>query len=1312
MKNFCLGIVLVGVSVFGSKVCSGQTFSEVTIGSFPGMYEGQIVWLDVDNDLDYDLIICGNLYTTLFKNSGGVFTESVGHNLPGLSRPAISMADFNHDGFVDLVLTGNSSGDSSPVPKSNVFINDGTGIFTASATANLLPLFFGSVDCGDFDLDGDVDILMTGYNKNDVAQSVIYSNNGDGSFSELSTTLLPGVFHGTGMWGDYDNDGDLDILLSGDNHTENTPNKPLTKIYRNKGDCTFEEVNTTITQVHGKSSWVDVNEDGRLDIFSSGYTSDGGFNSFLYLNQGTDSFVKSIGLPFEGTSFIDFRWADFDNDGDKDVLTSSAQGTSVSIFVNNGGTFTKLPGTNFLNAGVLSVDNFDSDQDQDIVLSGLDPITSLPVTKVYKNEINSVNDAPAIPTDLAALVLSGTETKLTWTASTDTETNSSTLGYAIRLGTGTGGSQIMSPLILSNGFIYGLDSSVPSTTNTIAIKNLLNGTYYCSVQALDQSRKASGSSSEVSFTVTASPATPLPPSNLTLTNLNTNYVKVTWNDQSFTEDNFELERSSTDESNYTTLTTLLKNVTTFVDKTVAYGQKYFYRVKAVNTNGSSPYATSASITSLAKGIFKKVDDIDLPADEPNFGVGASWVDYDNDGHEDIFITEAFNKNQLFKNNGNSTFTRILTGDLVLFAQQSRTATWGDYDNDGDQDVFIATSSLNHLFANNGDGTFTDITSSPFTDDSDDSNGAAWADYDNDGFLDLLVANYNAKNYLYHNNKNGTFTKILFGDLVNETGSFSNVSWCDFDGDGLQDALIVNYGGNLLLFKNKGNGAFEKVTNDPITNTSALAVGVSWADYDADGDFDVFIANNANQADLFFQNNGDGSFTRKENKITQSDVRASSSGWADFDNDGSIDLVLVTDNEKVLFRNNGLNDFEEITDEPSLSDHAYASGVAWGDYNRDGFLDLIVANAYAGNILLKNNGNSNHWISFKLIGTHTNKSAIGAKVRIQSGGKWQTDFVSSQTGTNSENSFPIEFGLGGSSNIDSVLIEWPQQGYQIVTNLAADQFVTMTEPSLFPNRPSLLSVVYAPTDKINVTWSDLASNETGYFIERSIAARSQFIKLSVTAANTTSYTDNILFDGDSVFYRISAVASGGRSWYSNILGTLVPIKGPTNLVAKITEDPFVKLEWLDNSSNESGYQIERSVDDNTHFTQIDSLNSNATSFEDHDFPHDKNLYYRVRAKTADAESEYSNEVTTLVTAVSSHETVTIFPNPAHDVIVLSNLNRRVDRVQIINLQGVEVATKSCVGLEEARISTKDLAAGFYFIKIEKVDGVIMSRVIIK
>jgi len=772
MKTFCIGIVLTGMLVSGARDCFGQTFSEVSIGPLQGTFEGQMVWLDVDHDLDYDLIICGNLSTKLFKNTGGVFSESIDHNLPGLSHPAIAMADFNHDGFADLVLTGNTSDDTSPVPMGNIFINDGTGIFTASSTANLLPLFFGSVDCSDFDRDGDEDILMTGYNANSVSQSVIYSNNGDGSFSLLSPALLPGVFHGTGMWGDFDNDGDPDILISGDNHTDNNPNKPLTKIFRNKGDRTFEEVATTITPIHGKSSWADVNEDGRLDLFTSGYASDGGYYSFLYLNQGGDSFVKSTGLPFEGTSFIDFRWADFDNDGDLDLLTSSAQGSEVSIYVNTAGVFALLAGTNFNHAEVLSVGDFDSDQDQDILLSGLDPVTSLPVTTVYRNDINSPNDAPAIPAGLTAEVLNSIGTKLTWTGSTDTETSSAALAYAIRLGTSPGGSQIMSPLITSDGFIFGLDSSVPSPAITITIRNLPSGTYYWSVQALDQSRRASGSPSEVSFTVTPSP-------------------------------------------------------------------------------------------------------------------------------------------------------------------------------------------------------------------------------------------------------------------------------------------------------------------------------------------------------------------------------------------------------------------------------------------------------------------------------------------------------------------PI------------------------------------------PDPPSLLSVEYAPTDKINIAWSDLASNETGYEIERSITMRSPFIELNITVANTTSYIDidDILFDGDSVFYRIAAMGLGGKSPYSNVLGTFVPIKGPTNLQISLVA-AHVKLEWLDNSAKESGYQVERSLDDHAQFIQIKELTSNSTSYEDDDAPQGKNLFYRVRAKTTDLESEYSNEVTTLVTALPSHEIVAIFPNPAHDVVVVSNLNRSADRVQIINLQGIEVATGSCAGLDEARLSTKELAAGFYFIKIERADEVIVRRVIIK
>ena len=244
--------------------------------------------------------------------------------------------------------------------------------------------------------------------------------------------------------------------------------------------------------------------------------------------------------------------------------------------------------------------------------------------------------------------------------------------------------------------------------------------------------------------------------------------------------------------------------------------------------------------------FSKVTDVE-PVKKIGDWRSVNWIDYNNDGWLDLFISqgpEIGANNALFKNNKNGTFTAITNDPIVSDKAPSDGATWGDYDNDGNIDCFVVNwyGVNNLLYKNNGNGAFTQITSGNIVNDGGYSETASWGDYDNDGFLDLYVANSdgNKRNFLYHNEKNGTFSKITSGALVTDAFSSRSVNWVDIDGDGDLDLFVTNESNqNENLYRNDGSGSFTKITNSPLVQDGKNTMSSSWGDYDNDGDLDVF-----------------------------------------------------------------------------------------------------------------------------------------------------------------------------------------------------------------------------------------------------------------------------------------------------------------------------------------------------------------------------------------------------------------------------------------------------------------------------------------
>ncbi len=442
--------------------------------------------------------------------------------------------------------------------------------------------------------------------------------------------------------------------------------------------------------------------------------------------------------------------------------------------------------------------------------------------------------------------------------------------------------------------------------------------------------------------------------------------------------------------------------------------------------------------------------------------GCAWADYDNDGNLDLFVSNFGTPfNYLYRNNGDGSFTRVTIGAIATDDANSEGAAWGDYDNDGHLDLFVAVGLAGNdlLYRNNGDGSFTKVTSGPVVQSGGNSRGCAWGDYDNDGSLDLFVANEQGQNnFLFHNNGDGTFARIASGSIVNDGGASYGCAWGDYDNDGYLDLFVANLNQNNFLYHNNRDGTFTRINSGPIVSDGAASQGCAWGDYDNDGLLDLFVANR-NQRNFLYHNEGHGTFTAITNGPVVNDVGYSwSPAWIDYDNDGNLDLFVANGpgsgpgQNNFLYHNNGDGTFTRITAGSVANDGASSDGSAWGDYDNDGFLDLFVSNLNdQNNLLYRNDGNANNWLTVRCVGQRSNRSGIGAKVRLKTmadgQSRWQMREISGGSGYGSQNAPYACFGVGAATNIDIVRLEWPSGVVQELHTMGPRQRLTMTEPAV-------------------------------------------------------------------------------------------------------------------------------------------------------------------------------------------------------------------------------------------------------------------------
>lgn len=446
-----------------------------------------------------------------------------------------------------------------------------------------------------------------------------------------------------------------------------------------------------------------------------------------------------------------------------------------------------------------------------------------------------------------------------------------------------------------------------------------------------------------------------------------------------------------------------------------------------------------------------------------FGGGISFVDFDGDGWDDITLaTNESEKVYFLKNNGGS-FTAV---DLQGITDKSRAkhVLWVDYDNDGDKDFFVTNFfEKNRLYRNDGNLQFTDITNTCgiFTDPLA-SSGATFGDMDNDGDLDLFITTWEQdnlatdRNYLYRND-NGTFVDVTVANGIDTFNELSlGATFLDYDNDGDQDIYMIN-DRNIYqnrLYQNDGSGNFTDVSTASGTDIFINAMSTGIGDYNADGFPDIYVTNTP-EGNALLHNNGDGTFT---NKASDTGTSFNSFGWGsvflDADNDSYLDLYVSGPFDgsvpsllpSAFYHNNGQHTFTIPSNIGLNNDNLQSFANAIGDYNNDGIPDIAVMNDDEVAFLWSNTAaNSNKWLKVKLKGVTGNKDGIGNKIEVRANGQSQFRFTVCGEGYLGQNSNTEFFGLANAASIEYVKVTWHSTGVtETITNAQLNQTITIEE----------------------------------------------------------------------------------------------------------------------------------------------------------------------------------------------------------------------------------------------------------------------------
>ncbi len=846
-----------------------NTFTEQTKAVLAGGLYGTVESGDLDNDGLLDVIIAAQSeqqerFTKIFRNNGDTsFTERITVSLPPLNAGSVDLADYNNDGFKDLFLTGHTSTFDRV---SKLYRNDKQGNFTEVSDILFKGVYFGTADWSDYDNDGDPDLLYSGF-ADEGAITVLYRNENGKSFTLLEDAGLKSIQYGSCSWGDYDNDGDPDILLAG----FRPGYYPVTIIYKNENGVFAEDKSSTLTGIGYTSvAWRDYDNNGSLDLSINGVSAYGPLAE-IYRND-IQPEVTAPPAPSMPSSV---------------VIMADAVLSWKGITGSGSHTYNIRVGTDTTGIDVVSPHSSDSGfrrlatagnaaLDTAITLKKMKPgkyfwsVQSIDnkYTGSAFSEENTFEIIPVQASDLSATIMENNNMLLRWKR-------------------GSGDRVLVFCKLTSSGLAYPLNRTGYIADSEYGYGSQIGTSgWYCVYNGRNDSVIISGLTKEKEYSFHV-----------------IEYTGTFGSEEYFTTSSdgnpgiFGISQFSAQKS--IEIPYILHNNLSWGD----YDNDGFLDFilpgspsKIYHNNGNNTFSN-------------------LTADLPDFSDGsAKWGDYDNDMDLDLLITggskaypTADPVSKIYRNDGDTLFTEQT--QIILAPVQFSSVTWGDYDNDDDLDILLSGATGNDpvfnpvtkVYKNNGDGTFSEqsqiILAGIY------KGAVSWIDYDNDGDLDIFLAgisgtNLNSENWIYCNNGDNTFT--FQHDLQFWTGNQVTADWGDFNNDSYTDLVLASFG-NFSIYQNKGGISFElfKAVYYNAVNHAGCAI---WGDYNNDGYLDLITSNTSLSTHLYKNINGSEFIDQKVEAIVN--YGYSHASWGDYDNDGDLDFIAATgDLNGTLFRNN-------------------------------------------------------------------------------------------------------------------------------------------------------------------------------------------------------------------------------------------------------------------------------------------------------------------------------------------------------------------------------------------------------------------------
>ena len=555
--------------------------------------------------------------------------------------------------------------------------------------------------------------------------------------------------------------------------------------------------------------------------------------------------------------------------------------------------------------------------------------------------------------------------------------------------------------------------------------------------------------------------------------------------------------------------------------------------------------------------------------------GATWMDYNNDGLLDLVVmgydNPAENRTRIYQNMGGGSFTALGSSDFYVTGTGGPTSVAGDYDNDGDLDVYQLNfqdsngdPAGNIIYENMGAPNFELVATNLVggTGEENHSSSGTWVDYDQDGDLDLFATGALNTPDIFYRNDGGTFVRVqTLSFLTTRAWAIATDTWFDFDRDGDLDVYFANFSNQdnklyLSQFAQTGDADnFIEASIPDITNNAGTNIGCNWIDYDNDLDLDLFL-NYFNNTDKLYANNGDGTFTEiTDQPMTQNSGWTTVNSWADFDNDGDLDLYQNTGGggnfPGFLYENDGTGQFTTV-DGATAGDIVNAvgspQGGGWGDYDGDGDMDLTIIaccvtfpnGASLPNVVFENKvGQNNSYAKVELEGTTSNKRGIGAEVRIKANingtSYWQTRRINGGVESFGMQEEQIaHFGLGDATVVDSLIVKWPSGLSEVCTNLPIGDISVIEgacEPFFGIKTEQLSSLIKLFPNPSNGEM--FIDNNSGHLINR-ITVVNTIGKVILEDTTTTDFTYISLDQIASGFYFLLLHLENGTSITKKII----------------------------------------------------------------------------------------------------------------------------------------------------------------------------------